>query len=298
MPKSLSPYDIETFINETPQANLSQLWQSLGVPTKAQRSNWDWCHCDNCRAESSEFDLDGESGNEVLLRVAESFGEAYRYLVFKSDNDREERWRLLGYIDAWGKYQEASHMVLLSDGKPWLLIRDQGASGSGVALYIDRLFQVTGRGLKELVAYSSEGHQVGYSHEPARDFLGRISSCEIHDERATITIDYTVTYLMVSGDQLHYIPLLRKQQRAVLVGSLGRKATMLDLNRSSVSRAEVEAVYNIDSLSNEDFLKYNYAELSQISVGRNEQKKEWLRQFLVTCDNTVERRRLARELGQ
>ena len=296
MPKSLSPYDIETFINENPQANLSQLWQSLGVPTKAQRSNWDWYHCENCRAESSEFDLDGESGNEVLLRVA--VGEAYRYLVFKLDNDREERWRLLGYIDAWGKYQEASHMVLLSDGKPWLLIRDQGASGSGVALYIDRLFQVTSRDLRELVAYSSEGHQVGYSHEPTRDFLGRISSCEIHDERATITIDYSVTYLMVSWDQLHYIPLLRKQQRAVLVGSLGRKGTMLDLNRSSVSRAELEAVYNIDSLSNEDFLKYNYRELLQIAAGTQVAKKEWLRQYLKECEDSIEHRRLVGILDQ
>jgi hypothetical protein len=181
MPRSLAPYDIEMFINDNPQSNLSPLWQSLGVPTRSQRANWYWDKCGGCRAESFEFDLDNEPGNEVLLRVAERSGEAFRYLVFKLTSDRENRWRLLGYVDAWGKYQEPSHIVLLSDGKPWLLVRDQGASGSGVALYIDRLFQVTGGGLTEVFAYSSEGHQVGLSYEPMRDFVGRVSSCEIHD---------------------------------------------------------------------------------------------------------------------
>jgi hypothetical protein len=298
MPRSLAPYDIEMFINDNPQSNLSPLWQSLGVPTRSQRANWYWDKCGGCRAESFEFDLDNESGNEVLLRVAKRPGEAFRYLVFKLTNDREDRWRLLGYVDAWGKYQEPSHNVLLSDGKPWLLVRDQGASGSGVALYIDRLFQVTGRGLTEVVAYSSEGHQTGFSYEPTREFIGRVSSCEIHDGQAIITIDYQVSYLMTGWDQLHYTPLFQKQQRAVLVRAMKRKSSALDLNRSSLSQPELDAVYNIDSLTSEDFLKYNYDELARLANGSIPEKKNWLREFLKRCEKTIESRRLSQLLSR
>jgi hypothetical protein len=103
---------------------------------------------------------------------------------------------------------------------------------------------------------------------------------------------------MTGWDHLQYVPLWKKQQRAILVRSMKHKSPVLDLNRSSLSQPELDAVYNIDSLSSEDFLKYNYLELTQIAAGTHAAKKEWLRQFLKECENTIEHRRLARMLDQ
>ena len=55
-------------------------------------------------------------------------------------------------------------------------------------------------------------------------------------------------------------------------------------------------VFDIDSMTEEDFLKYNYQELADIATGRNAVKKDWLREFLKTCESTIEARRLSQLL--
>jgi hypothetical protein len=58
---------------------------------------------------------------------------------------------------------------------------------------------------------------------------------------------------------------------------------------SDLSEHEIGEVYNIDSLSNEDFLKYNMQGLIKIADGKNAQRKEWLQDFLKKCKRTQEK---------
>jgi hypothetical protein len=52
-----------------------------------------------------------------------------------------------------------------------------------------------------------------------------------------------------------------KQQRAVYVKTAGAKMAVLDEDQSNISQAEIDAVYDIDTLSEKDFVKYNRKEL-------------------------------------
>jgi hypothetical protein len=133
----LSPFDIEYFINSNPRADLSKLWHRLGLPSAKDDSyGMGRLHsCSNCKAESFEYDLDEEPGDEVVLRISDAVAESYSYLVFKRIANWSQYWKLLGHFDAWGKYKPAQHTILMSGGRPWLIIQGQGASGSGVALH-------------------------------------------------------------------------------------------------------------------------------------------------------------------
>ena len=294
--RSLSPQDIKFFINQNPQQRLVELWELLKLPNPTSGSNdqigadWFPAGCNNCEAEVFEYDLDGEPGNEALLRIADESSRACRYLVFKWNDGS---WRVLGHVDFENeKYRMPQHTVVLSEGKTWLVIKGQSASGSGVASYYDSVFLVSPKGLIDAFSYVSEGSQYGIASDANREFNARILSCAVANNVVTVEIEYSVTY--VGGNDV----LFSRKQKAVFRKHLGSSAELYDAERSDLSENELEAVYNIDSLSDEAFLKYNYKELTQIATGRDLRKKEWLNQFLKSRENTIEHRRLSQMLAQ
>ena len=104
----------------------------------------DFSECEGCIASVQEYDLDNEPGDETLLKLSDGPMESFRYLVFK--HQRNGKWSLLGHVDAWGKYKDSQSIVLASGGHYWLVIQGQSASGSGVALYENRIFSVSDDG--------------------------------------------------------------------------------------------------------------------------------------------------------
>ena len=304
MPRSLSPYDIKFFINDRPRVNLTRLWEVLGIyadhSIEQETNGLDFfTDCGSCQAEDFEYNLDGEPGNEVLLRIGRVEAVA-RYLIFRWQADG---WKLIGHIDALGKYREPQHTIVLSGGLTWLTIQSQGATGSGVATFVDRVFLVRDGRLVEAFRYLSDGSQSGgsrsgTSYEADREFNASVRSCTLTGDVVTAEIDYSVRYTIADfHNPAENIILFAKHQRATITKRLGRHE-QFDRKRSSLSERELDAVYNIDSLSDEDFLKYNYKELTQIAAGRDLTRKEWLTQFLKTCENTIERRGLSQVLAQ
>ena len=79
------------------------------------------------------------------------------------------------------------------------------------------------------------------------------------------------------------------------IGKL-RLTLEIDLARSQVSQHELESIYNIDSMTEEDFLKYNYSQLLKIAIGENSKEKRWMGTYLKTCGNSPEKRRLTQHL--
>jgi hypothetical protein len=275
---------------------LVDLWQLLKLPNPKSRTNeqigLDWfpARCNNCQAEVFEYDLDGEPGNESLLRIADESAQACRYLVFKWNDGS---WKVLGHIDFENeKYQMPQHTVVLSAGRTWLVIKGQGASGSGVASYYDSVFLVTPTGLIDAFSYVSEGTQYGMGSDANREFNARILSCALTNDVVTVEIEYSVTY--VGGNNV----LFTRKQKVAFRKHLGSRTKLYDAEHSDLSENELEAVYNIDSLTDEAFLKYNYRELSEIAAGRDVARREWLREFLKNCKNTIENVRLRQMLPQ
>jgi hypothetical protein len=245
--------------------------------------------CANCEAETFEYDLDGQPGSEVMLRIGERSPYVCRYLIFKNVN---EKWKLLGHLDAEGKYRKPQHTILINHGTPWVDIQEQGANGTGVASYVDTVYLVTPSKITRGFAYLSEGSQFGGPGSDNRDFNGRILDCSLRGNVVTVHAQYSVEYF--GDDNL----LFSKTHNVVFSERLGGDKYIFDRAHSDISEKEFDAVYDIDSLSDEDFLKYNYAALSEIATGTDLKHKEWLRNFLPNCENTIERRRLSQMLSR
>ncbi|HEV8366815.1 MAG TPA: hypothetical protein VGQ39_02595 [Pyrinomonadaceae bacterium] len=136
----LQPYEIEWFIDNHPSANLGRLWQRLSVKSSHPEASGDFTCYDRCTAEIFYYDLDKEPGDEILLRVGDEHAQNWRYLVFKLIPNYG--WTPLGSIDVLDRYEPARHIVLLNEGKPYLILTQQAVTGSGIALYENHIYQV------------------------------------------------------------------------------------------------------------------------------------------------------------
>jgi hypothetical protein len=283
----LTPSDIAWFINDHPRANLERLWQRLHLKGKRDLVS-DFSKCEGCVASVQDYDLDNEPGDESLLKLADGPAESFRYLVFK--HQKNDQWKLLGHVDAWGKYKDSQSIVLASGGHSWLVIQGQSASGSGVALYENRVFSISNNGLREIASYKCEGHQSGLW--PTTEFTSRIISCELTGNQTKLTVEFTIDYWTWSFDDKR-LPLFSKRKTDVFIKSKNRKP-VLDPNDSGITQHEMAHIYNIDSMTDIDFLQYNYDELLILATRGNYAQKSWLKNYLKAyASDSVKKQTLA-----
>lgn len=294
-PKSLSPYDIASFIYNNPQSDLNVVWQKLNITGKFNSlPNWEKNEsfletCSGCEAETFNYNLDDEPGNEVLLRISDNSQESCRYLLFKPIDSVGNSWKLLGFTDHdFGRYQMPQHSFLLSGGKSFLVVQAQVQSGAGVAQYNDRLFTVQKGKLIELMDYTADGHQSNFSYQGVREFSGRVNDCKIENGKAQIEIEFTVNYTGWNEKSESDFLLWRKKQKVVYIKSLNSKQKRIDSVKSDINQKEIDTIYNVDSLTDEDVLKYNFEELKTIAQEKGK-RNQWLREFLSHCENSKEK---------
>jgi len=286
----LTPWDIARFIDAHPCANLDQLWQRLHVKADDGFHFRFFSECEDCIASVQDYDLDNEPGDETLLKLADGPMESFRYLVFKRQTN--DKWRLLGHVDAWGKYKDSQSIVLASGGHSWLVIQGQSASGSGVALYENRVFSISKNGLKEIASYESDGFQSGLAYWPTKEFTSRILSCELAGNQTKLTVEFTIDYWTWNSDNKR-LPLSSKRQTAVFIKSKNGKP-ILDPNESSITEHEMAHICNIDSMTDIDFLQYNYSELLNLATQGNHAQKSWLKNYLKAyASDSVKKQTLA-----
>lgn len=282
------PYDIARFIREHPSGKLENLWQRLGISGDDRSAEFQFRYaCSSCETNIFKYNLDNDAAREVVLQIKEDFGQSYRYLVFKYSEDGASR--LLGHIDVSAKYPPADPVVLVSNGRAWLIVQGTAATGSGLGAWVDTVYDVSNGRVRPVAVYLAEVNQSGDLSFPSKRFVASPQSCEMKGGRAVLTLAYTVEYSAYLGRN---IPLFTKRQRGVLIGSLKDGSTYLDPARSDVTTLEHESIYNFDSMSKQEFLKYNYSELRALAVGNNSEKKKWLLEFLNTCERQPLKRKL------
>ena len=282
----LQPYEIEWFIDDHPSAKLSRLWERLNV----QPSHEDFACYSRCSAEIFYYDLDNEPGDEILLRVGDEFAPIWRYLVFKQSPD--DGWKMLGSIDVWDKYEPARHIVLQNLGKPYLILTQLAAYGSGIALYENHIYEVNKNALRELMSYPGSGY---LASEPAIRFNTHILSCEVKEGRTFANVEYVFEYSSGVGERKAI--LFSKRQKAMLTTAKGG-VDITNRHHSEDTDYESDTLNFIDSMTGNDFLKYNYSELLNLATRGNSAQKSWLKDYLQSSDNNAEKRRLLAALAK
>jgi hypothetical protein len=278
----LTPTQIEFFINDHPTADLTRLWERLGIHDDDDPITTVRNECGGCRAQSFYYNLDSPPDEEVVLLIRSPSWQTDRYLIFKPTGHKSAKF--LGHIDAWAKYSPKHPVVLLSNGQAWLIVQSTGATGSGLGAWIDTIYQVSDRGVRRVTSYLSEVRQSGYEGRPTKVFAGRAVSCQTDRWSVIVEVSYSVEYFGDLGTES--VDLFGKQQTAVFAGSLLGGYASFNPTGSTMSQRENETIYNFDSMGEDDFLNYNRAELRALAGGNDAKKKEWLKEFLATCSRS------------
>ena len=233
----LAPDEILYFLQQHPTANLQRLWQRLGITTDpASRFEFDTA-CD-CEVKLFEYNLDDDVESEKVLQIKRTLAESIRYLVFKGP---EIEPTFLGHIDVDAKYAPSDPIVLLSNGRAWLIVQQTAGTGSGLAAWSDTVYEVADGRVRPVASYLARLRQSGVGTTPTKEFVGRPVSCEIQNGHAVLTVSYTLKYTNYSD---RAVPLFTSPKNAVLIGSLKDGSTTLDAAHSQISPREFETVYN------------------------------------------------------
>lgn len=235
----LAPQEIFFFLQQHPKANVRRLWQRLGITTDPT-TGFDFDTTCDCEVNLFEYNLDDDVESEKVLQIKRTLGESYRYLIFKGP---EIHAKFLGHIDVYAKYAPSDPVVLLSNGRAWLVVQETAATGSGLAAWADTVYEVADGRVRPVASYLARVRESGDWTTPTKEFIGRPVSCQIRNGHAVLTVAYTLEYTRHSDPD---VPLFTKRKKAVLIGSLKDGSTTVDAAHSEISPREFETIYNFN----------------------------------------------------
>ena len=284
----LSPFGLRAVISENPYgAELQPVWDWFGIKSALPP------RCYRCTADVFQLELDAEPGVETVLRIGNRKTH-YQYLVFKSSARASDPtgWKLLGYVDdITYRYEPPPHFTVAAGAnKHWLVVQVRGASGESAVVYRNRVFEVTPKGVREVLSYPSSGYHVGTPGAPERSFDTLLLESVTDRREETLRVQFNSHYFRQG------VRALSRQQHGLFVRRAGAERFVLDLRRSDLSGEELRAVYDSAALGNDDFLNYNFEELSRLAAEGDDADKEWLRLLLAECGETPRALALARLL--
>lgn len=300
--KSLSPYDIQSYIYNNPKTELNKIWQGLGIAEQYNGFYSDYKPsfmqiCQSCSVETYEYNLDQEPEPEVLLKIADPLSGSSRYLIFKESRLENKSWKLIGFIDHdFPRYNEIQHSFLLNNGKVYLLIHASGATGTGISLSVDGLFTVRDDELVHLATYPAHGYESQTSDIPSVRYEGQINEIKIKKDSSEVKVKMYTSFdgVIFDIDETEpNISLFDKTQTKIYRKQFDANKKKLHKTNSDFFEKEIDSVNKmIGSLEEKEFLKQNIKELKRIANKKGTKKFRWLDEFLSRSPNSVEKHSL------
>ena len=304
----ISPYEIKRLIDEDrrksaerSELDLRPVWEQLNVKADS-KINFALEQCNGyCDADIFTVELDGQPGKETILRLAAAATWNCHYLIFKQDSSQrgaDSAWILLGYVDAFIRYSDPKHRVMTAGTQRWLAIEYVSGYGSGgYGSAAEDWYEVGADGLRKVLSYQTGLYM--YLAVPSISREAKVIKVESRDGIATAVIQMSTAYEGWKEEFGDRFPLWKDRRKMTFIKGPGMPEFILDKQHSELLAEELDPYYGSDErISAEDFLKYNYRELTRIAVSGNAKQKEWLRNYLKDCNETLEHKSLQIALGE
>lgn len=299
MLRSLSPQLIEWFIDANEDVDLQHIWRLLKIDVaNGARSK---CNGD-CSAETFDIELtDEQSTRAVALRISFKDGDYYQYLIFKSAGSTEAAgWRFIGSFDTNGQQDSPPrHRVERGSNRVWLVIREMLGSSPEAKAYAETWYEIKESTVNKVLRYPVEGRNESCQNKVDRSYKSLLLRHELENGAYTIPIQFLISYEVPDCGKGGYpLSLFAKAQRAYYVWDSNREQFLLDASRSELTEAEINSVYSIADLVNEQFVEYNFDKLSGLARGGDAKQKNWLKQFLTMLKDGARKTALQEILQQ
>jgi hypothetical protein len=330
-PNLATPFEIARVVNKSRRAwskdhvliraDLAPIWKRLRIDPGP------FAECaGDCEARVYTHELASSAGPELILKLTRSFNYC-RYLIFarvKQNRAAKPRWKFRGYIDHdFNRYEMSRHRVASTNGRNYLVIRGQEGSGSGFALYSETWYQVNASGIKPVLSYPIEGNTYPWPTGLGRAFKAHVmTKRHLARKGNEMWIRYTVTYTRLDYIKNDFAKLFVNEHHVHYIWDKRTHMFSFDARRSDITENEIDAIANIETEDEprpgkkigsmtfysqseakafigggyEVFLKYNSHRLMRIAKGRDAEQRQWLKQFLDDCEDTVEKKALLQVL--
>ncbi|MBI1766577.1 MAG: hypothetical protein HYR56_34650 [Acidobacteria bacterium] len=291
----VSPFEMRRYVrthNQSSDFSLLNYWQRLGI--QDDRFSRPYCMCE---ADIFRLPLDAESGDETMLRI---FTDGLcRYLIFKPiDSSNHHKWKFLGKIDIEQRWHPPPHRLIRRTNQQWLVITPQTGHGTGFGMWDSNWYEITSRGIKQVLNYPVERYMSGGGAQPEIFFSTTTPKVTEADGVTTVTISFTIAY----EDNEHWpalgpnLKLWSKTQTVKYKRCCGANGFVFDQQASQVSKKEMAAIYESEEPTKDEVLRYNYQQLARLANSKRKRTKEWLKCFLITCSDSPKKRTLLRRL--
>lgn len=303
-PVSISPYEIKRRIDENNLAarrgeadelDLGHILEQL----KAEPDDGIRCY-GNCRASVFTLELDGKPGKETMLRVDYEPIFTYHYLIFKQVRGQAEKstqWSFLGDIVSGGWYSGPEARVEIAGAGRWLVVGGVSGHGSGFHSTAERWYEISEAGVVKVLSYQTRLFASTFGAGPGTERETRILKSEYRAGMATLVLQSTTSYAGYKHLAERF-PLWSSKRTVTFIKVPGSPRFTFDSLHSEMMEKELINCYgDCEHVTDEEFLKYNYHELVRLAARGNAKQKEWLRSYLDTCDDTMEKQSLQTVLG-
>ena len=147
---------------------LRKLWSQIGVASDMFEGDEDDVQLVIFRFAA---ELNGNTGDEVLLRITDSDENDFHYLALSHDG---ESWSSVGFVDLWNQRLDSQthRIATLAEDQRWLVIRSLNGNGSGFSKYQETWYQPKDGNLVNVLGYPVDGHVSGHSMPFDRNFKG------------------------------------------------------------------------------------------------------------------------------
>lgn len=266
-PQRIDPYEIREWIRTHPNCT----FQSVLFLLNAESEFLGKAINEQLKAEILNLDF-GPS----VLEVSSGSGGATEFFFFDYADRERANWRFLGAVEPNASF--FSYHIVRGEKQSWFVLRERWGHGSGVGAYGETWYEVNKSSVTSVLGFPVNGADVGTRELKSRLFKGVVVSYEIINGRTTIKVKFQVDYIFPDDDSQAF---LSKHQEAIYIRNDRTGEFKLDEQRSTITNEELGDVYFFDSLDDPKFLKYNFAELTQIASYGSKQQKKALKKYLL-----------------
>jgi hypothetical protein len=299
-PVSISPYEIKRLIDDNNKAallaqwyelDLEPIWDRLGIP----KSDADLDQCNySCHADITSLELDGMLGKETLLTLG---GEATnRYLIFKRVAGRlatNDSWELLGYIDAFTRWSDCKYRIENAGTQRWLVVEETTGHGSGFGSYADSWYEVSKNGIVPVLSYQTSLFEMASETRASLERETRVRRIDFNGGITSVVLLSSTTHKSSNGDSL----LWTADRNVTFIKGPAMKRFAFDPLHSEMTANELDPQFgDAVNITADEFLKYNYRELTKLAISGSAEQKDWLRNYLATRNDSLEKQSLQKAL--
>jgi hypothetical protein len=289
-----SPYDLAKFVETHSNFDWKPLWLKLGITDEKISLP----RCDAGRRGvapcSAELIAAGEPLQMIVLleHNASMFQVCLRY-----QNVGPGAWRFAGAYAPFVKYFQPEHRLVRFGEKPFFIATRQGEAGTGLSTKVEDWIDLTREQFEPVLSFTSEGRMTPLPEGIERTAGGLVAALDTEPaERITVAFHIGFAAVLRAGET---VPLgTRTDDVAYVRAASGRFE--IDPSRSTASPQDVETFYNdLDSkFSGAEFLKFHLKGLTAVASGRDAKARRWLTEYLQSCPDTPESKRLKALLRQ